>query len=744
MGKSFRPGVGNIADFTEGKLKKKIIQYASETSADNVGDPGADGVFFQKSGTELQFKSLATGSNIAIADDGEGTLTISAQLQHDDVGWYQKGSNNIESSGSVAITGSLATKSTLSASGNSNLAGNVSVEGNFLLSGSATLGNAAADVTTITGRLTGSQGATFSQIVRGTALSGSAAISGQTLNVGAGRVTINVTGDLFGASAISGSGIGTFVGGVVTEGTLKVSGSTTLGDAAADVTTVTGRLTGSQGAKFSQIVQGTDLSGSGAITGATLTAGSGRVTINAAGALAGATTISGSGVGTFTGGIVTEGALKASGSITATAISGSGIGTFTGGIVTEGTLKASGSVTLGDAAADVTTVTGRLTASQGAYLNGRVGIGHSTPEEELDIVGDARVIKNSNSAGARPKYTLAKSRGSLGSESAVQSGDTIGEVQFDGYDGNSYEEFASIYAKADAAVGDGDPPGAIYFATTADGAASATQRMVIDSAGDIQISGSMFVPDDEKIFFGTGNETFIQYREAVDDFLTISGSAGGIVLSGSTVQIAGTLEGASPLKIAGGIQIVESSNGDSTSMKFGDNIKTSWGDSDDVHVQFRDGSREFMEISGSAKGIVMSASCVSVDGYLGVGLGLENNAITHGITLPNAGDNSGKIKATAYVTYSDERIKKNIKPIERAMDKVKSMHGVTYELKAGGTQEIGLIAQEIEKIAPEVVDAASDLLGIDYSRIPPILIEAVKDQQKQIDDLKKQLEDLKK
>ena len=626
MGKSFRPGVGNIADFTEGKLKKKIIQYASETSADNVGDPGADGVFFQKSGTELQFKSLATGSNIAIADDGEGTLTISAQLQHDDVGWYQKGSNNIESSGSVAITGSLATKSTLSASGNSNLAGNVSVEGNFLLSGSATLGNAAADVTTITGRLTGSQGATFSQIVRGTALSGSAAISGQTLNVGAGRVTINVTGDLFGASAISGSGIGT----------------------------------------------------------------------------------------------------------------------FTGGIVTEGTLKASGSVTLGDAAADVTTVTGRLTASQGAYLNGRVGIGHSTPEEELDIVGDARVIKNSNSAGARPKYTLAKSRGSLGSESAVQSGDTIGEVQFDGYDGNSYEEFASIYAKADAAVGDGDTPGAIYFATTADGAASATQRMVIDSAGDIQISGSMFVPDDEKIFFGTGNETFIQYREAVDDFLTISGSAGGIVLSGSTIQIAGTLEGASPLKIAGGIQIVESSNGESTSMKFGDNIRTSWGDSDDVHVQFRDGSREFMEISGSAKGIVMSASCVSVDGYLGVGLGLENNAITHGITLPNAGDNSGKIKATAYVTYSDERIKKNIKPIERAMDKVKSMHGVTYELKAGGTQEIGLIAQEIEKIAPEVVDAASDLLGIDYSRITPILIEAVKDQQKQIDDLKKQLEDLKK
>ena len=50
MAKSFRPGVGNIADYTEGKLRKKIIQYSDASSggevntAANVGDPGADGV----------------------------------------------------------------------------------------------------------------------------------------------------------------------------------------------------------------------------------------------------------------------------------------------------------------------------------------------------------------------------------------------------------------------------------------------------------------------------------------------------------------------------------------------------------------------------------------------------------------------------------------------------------------------------------------------------------------------------
>ena len=45
------------------------------------------------------------------------------------------------------------------------------------------------------------------------------------------------------------------------------------------------------------------------------------------------------------------------------------------------------------------------------------------------------------------------------------------------------------------------------------------------------------------------------------------------MLSGSTVQIRGTLEGASPLKIAGGIEIVPSANGETTNMKFGDDIK---------------------------------------------------------------------------------------------------------------------------------------------------------------------------
>lgn len=140
MAQAFRAGVGNIALFTEGKLKKKIELYSATgqgeiNTAANVGT--GTGIFYQKSNTELEFKSLAEGSHISIADNGSGTVTISAQIENDDVGWYQNGNQNIESSGSVAITGSFTSK------------------------GGATLGDAGGDVITVTGQLTGSSGGYF-------------------------------------------------------------------------------------------------------------------------------------------------------------------------------------------------------------------------------------------------------------------------------------------------------------------------------------------------------------------------------------------------------------------------------------------------------------------------------------------------------------------------------------------------------------------------------------------------------
>jgi hypothetical protein len=115
---------------------------------------------------------------------------------------------------------------------------------------------------------------------------------------------------------------------------------------------------------------------------------------------------------------------------------------------------------------------------------------------------------------------------------------------------------------------------------------------------------------------------------------------------------------------------------------------------------------------------------------------------------------TGRIDATndvvAFAT-SDRRLKCNIKPIENALCKVVGITGNTFDWKEltkeetqtihGNTgKDVGVIAQEIEAILPEAVTTRdSGYKAVNYEKIVPLLIEAIKDQQKQIDELKSRL-----
>ena len=68
------------------------------------------------------------------------------------------------------------------------------------------------------------------------------------------------------------------------------------------------------------------------------------------------------------------------------------------------------------------------------------------------------------------------------------------------------------------------------------------------------------------------------------------------------------------------------------------------------------------------------------------------------------------------------------------------MRGVEYDRNdMEGKHEVGLIAQEVEKIIPEVVGESNGLKNIAYGKLTAVLIEAIKEQQQQIEDLKQQL-----
>lgn len=100
-------------------------------------------------------------------------------------------------------------------------------------------------------------------------------------------------------------------------------------------------------------------------------------------------------------------------------------------------------------------------------------------------------------------------------------------------------------------------------------------------------------------------------------------------------------------------------------------------------------------------------------------------------------DGSGNLTTSGNVTaYSDERLKSNIKTIENALEKVSKLRGVSFD--KNGKNEIGVIAQEVREVLPEVV-MDGEYLSVAYGNIVGLLIEAIKEQQEQIEDLKSRL-----
>ena len=111
-----------------------------------------------------------------------------------------------------------------------------------------------------------------------------------------------------------------------------------------------------------------------------------------------------------------------------------------------------------------------------------------------------------------------------------------------------------------------------------------------------------------------------------------------------------------------------------------------------------------------------------------------------GLTINGAITATGDI--TAYYT-SDERLKENIQPIQNALSKVETISGNEYDWKEGFEEihtkkgnDIGVIAQEIQKILPQaVIERDNGYLGVNYEKIIPLLIEAIKELSVKVDRL---------
>lgn len=102
--------------------------------------------------------------------------------------------------------------------------------------------------------------------------------------------------------------------------------------------------------------------------------------------------------------------------------------------------------------------------------------------------------------------------------------------------------------------------------------------------------------------------------------------------------------------------------------------------------------------------------------------------------------NMGYLRATDIYISSDRRLKENIQPIENALDKITKLNGRTFDWKVSGRHVAGFIAQEVEKVIPDMVTIDKDgIKAVNYVDTIAYLVEAIKEQQKQIEALQAKL-----
>lgn len=105
---------------------------------------------------------------------------------------------------------------------------------------------------------------------------------------------------------------------------------------------------------------------------------------------------------------------------------------------------------------------------------------------------------------------------------------------------------------------------------------------------------------------------------------------------------------------------------------------------------------------------------------------------------------SNTCQAVTFNSTSDERYKKDIVKIDNALGKLHRLNGYDFTFKDTDKKSSGVIAQEVEKVMPQLVDEGDDgRLTVQYGNMVGLLIEAIKEQQTQIDDLKSEIQSMK-
>jgi hypothetical protein len=334
-----------------------------------------------------------------------------------------------------------------------------------------------------------------------------------------------------------------------------------------------------------------------------------------------------------------------------------------------------------------------------AHFLGNIGIGTDNPDDDrLRITGGGLTIKNDDLLGYvnletskevvfGPFTNYLKARG--GSTPAiVQNEDNIGNLHFKAHDGIQYERAARIEAYVDGTPGANDMPGRLEFHTRASGATGTSERLRITSAGLVGIGtddpdGPLHVLDDT-------NDTNVK----------IEATASG---KDARLELIANSTGVSQIRL-----------GDEASANPGSITYDHSGNS----LSFRtNGTSDRLRITSA--------------GLVGIGTDDPEEAL----------DVNGNVKAVDFNSTSDIKLKDKVRKISKSLSKLDKIRGVSFEWKETKQKSMGVVAQEVEKVLPDLV-RGDETKTVNYNGLIGLLIECVKEQQIKIDQLEQKLSQL--
>jgi hypothetical protein len=404
--------------------------------------------------------------------------------------------------------------------------------------------------------------------------------------------------------------------------------------------------------------------------------------------------------------------------------------------------------------------------------NGNLGIGTTAPAQKLDVSGNIRlgggnsdqtlqIMYGSDSSGygAVRFYQNNANHSTIHSFSnAWQSGTVFnassGAINITGNTGVTFGDWNNI----DAAI---SKSGAAYFKNNV-GIGTTSPSWKLDVVGSARING---VGNNIATFFksetpgtlvsfedssNSANDSVSIGSEGNNFLINVSYSERMRVTSAGNVGI-GTTSPLQKLHVSAGHIVIENTyalyvNGSDYNWGFGRNIVTDSGflSGNTLQAKVFNGTTQGFQVVNSS-----NTALFEVEGNTGRGRIIGGFAVGSITPSTTAGRIDASNDVVAYST-SDSRLKENITPIANALDKVKALTGVEFHWKEETKDvhgyeghDVGVIAQEVQAVLPEAIRTNdSGYLSVRYEKMIALLIEGMKEQQNQIDELKAKLDGL--